>query len=30
MGKLPFEQIERDNAIKAFKLWDDKEDKIEY
>ncbi len=27
---IPFEQIERDNAIKAFKLWDDKEDKIEY
>jgi tRNA(Arg) A34 adenosine deaminase TadA len=27
---IPFEQIERKKAIKAFELWVDKEDKIEY
>ncbi len=27
---IPFEQINRDNALKAFKLWDEKEDKTEY
>lgn len=27
---IPFEQINRNMAIKAFKTWEDKEDKIEY
>ena len=27
---IPFEQINRENAMKAFKAWEDKEDKIEY
>ncbi len=27
---IPFEQINRDNALKAFKLWGEKEDKTEY
>ena len=27
---IPFEQINRDNALKAFKLWSEKEDKTEY
>lgn len=28
--KIPFEQINRDEAMKAFKAWEEKEDKIEY
>jgi len=27
---IPFEQIDRENAIKAFELWKEKEDKTEY
>ncbi len=27
---IPFEQINRKEALKVFKIWDDKEDKIEY
>lgn len=27
---IPFEQIGREVALKAFKLWEEKEDKIEY
>lgn len=27
---IPFEQLNRKNALKAFKAWEDKEDKIEY
>lgn len=27
---IPFEQINRNTALKAFKAWEDKEDKIEY
>ena len=27
---IPFKQIDRKNAMKAFKAWEDKDDKIEY
>lgn len=27
---IPFEQIDREKALKAFKIWEEKEDKIEY
>lgn len=27
---IPFEQLDRNKALKAFKVWEDKEDKIEY
>ena len=28
--KIIFEQLERENALRAFKAWNDKDDKIEY
>ena len=28
--KIPFEQLNREEAMKAFKAWEEKEDKIEY
>lgn len=28
--KISFEQLEREKALRAFKAWDDKDDKIEY
>ncbi|MCA0931137.1 nucleoside deaminase [Lutimonas saemankumensis] len=28
--KIPFEQLNREEALKAFKTWKEKEDKIEY
>ncbi len=28
--KIPFKQISRDASLKAFKIWDEKDDKMEY